>query len=191
MFGFTQPIIIDEDGMILCGHARYFAALKLGLIHLPAIRMSHLSAAEKRALSIADNKLAELGEWDPDILPEELGFLFDSKTDLSFDPRLVGYDTVEVDQILSNEPNPERAGPADQFEPLDPAAVAITTPDDLWVCDSHKVLCASALEPADYRRLLGQERADLGFRMGPTTSPMQAMLPVDWTSANSLWRQGK
>jgi DNA modification methylase len=171
IFGFTQPIIIDEAGMILCGHARYFAASKLGLIHLTAIRLSHLSPAEKRALSIADNKLAELGEWDPDILPEELGFLFDSKTELSFDPRLVGYETVEVDQILTDEPNPAKADPADQFEPLDPAAVAFTTTDDLWVCDSHKVLCASALESADYRRLLGEERADLGFADGPYNVP--------------------
>lgn len=60
-FGFTQPIIIDEDCMILCGHARYLAALKHGITHLPAIRLSHLSAAEKRALAVADNKLAELG----------------------------------------------------------------------------------------------------------------------------------
>jgi hypothetical protein len=171
IFGFTQPVIIDEDGMILCGHARYFAALELGLIHLPAIRLSDLSAPLKRALSIADNKLAELGEWDPDILPEELAFLFDCKTDLPFDPRFMGFDTVEVDHILSDEQDTGRADPADQFEPLNPGAMAVTTTDDLWVCDSHKLLCGSALEPADYRRLLGEERPDLGFADGPYNVP--------------------
>jgi hypothetical protein len=171
LFGFTQPIIIDEDGMILCGHARYFAALKLGITHLPAIRLSHLSAAEKRALAIADNKLAELGEWDFDILPEELEFLFDSKTDLSFDPRLIGFETVEVDQILMDEPDAERADPADQVEPPDPAAAAITVTGDVWICDQQKVLCGSALDEGDYQALMADERADIVFADAPYNVP--------------------
>jgi DNA modification methylase len=170
IFGFTQPIIIDEDDTILCGHARYFAALKLGLTDLPTIRLSHLSAAEKRALAIADNKLAELGEWDLHILPEELSFLFDSKTDLSFDPRLIGFETVEVDQVLIDEPAAERVDPADQVEPPQPAA-AVTTAGDLWLCDQQKVLCGSALEETDYQALMGDERADIVFADAPYNVP--------------------
>ena len=107
-FGVTQLIVIDEDGMILCGHARYFAAQKLEITDLPAIRLSHLSPSEKRALALADNKLAELGEWDRNILAEEIEFLFDPNIELSFDPRVIGFDTPEKSTCClgTNRPAP-------------------------------------------------------------------------------------
>jgi ParB-like chromosome segregation protein Spo0J len=103
-FGVTQPIVVDEDDTIICGHACFEAAQKAKLNHLPVVRLSDLSSAQKRALAIADNKLAELGEWDLEILSEELSFLFDPETELSFDPRVIGFETVEIDQILVDEP---------------------------------------------------------------------------------------
>ena len=98
-FGFTQPIIIDETDKILAGHARHRAAIEVGLTDLPTIRMMDLTDLEKRALALADNKLAELGEWDLEILSEELEIVFDAETELSFDPRIIGFETVEVDQL--------------------------------------------------------------------------------------------
>src|SRR4051812_23810534 len=82
-FGVTQPILVDEDGTIICGHARFEAARRANLPHLPVVRLVGLSAAQKRALAIADNKLAELGEWDLEVLSEELRFMFDPDTELS------------------------------------------------------------------------------------------------------------
>jgi hypothetical protein len=76
-FGFTNPLLVDEDNKLIAGHARLEAARRIGLEHVPVIRLSHLTAAQKRAVAIADNKIAELGEWDLDILSEELSFLFD------------------------------------------------------------------------------------------------------------------
>src|ERR1700733_2823319 len=97
-FGVTQPIVVDEVSTIICGHARFEAAQKAQLTHLPVVRLSGLTTAQKRALAIADNKLAELGEWDMEILPQELSFFFDPETDLTFDPRVIGFETVELDQ---------------------------------------------------------------------------------------------
>jgi hypothetical protein len=172
-FGFTQPIVIDEDGNILCGHARYLAAQKLGLTHLPAMRLSHLSAAEKRALAIADNKLAELGEWDMDILAEELGSLFDFDTDLSFDPRIIGFDTFEVDELLFGEPDNERKeDPADQFQPPSTAAAAITQQGEMWICGEHKLICGDPLKERDYQTLMGDEQAETVFANAPHDAPI-------------------
>src|SRR5215467_9730188 len=65
-FGFSNPILVCEDGEILAGHGRYAAARSLGLAEISIIRLTHLSSAEKRALALADNRIAELGSWDPD-----------------------------------------------------------------------------------------------------------------------------
>ena len=169
-FGFTQPILIDEDSMIICGHARYYAALRRSLSHLPALRLSHLSSAEKRALALADNKLAELGEWDINILSEELEFIFNSETDLSFDPRLIGFETVEVDELLQDDSDAGRADPADQVDPPD-VLFATTTGGDLWTCDEHRLVCGSALLEDDYRLLMRGESADTVFTDSPYNVP--------------------
>ena len=79
---FTNPIYVDENNKILAGHARFLAARKSGFAHLPVIRHVHLTAAKKRAFAIADNKIAELGEWDMEVLAEEPSYLFDPQTDL-------------------------------------------------------------------------------------------------------------
>ena len=95
-FGFNVPILIDANGQIICGHARVLAAEKLGLSHVPAIRIEHLSDAEIRAYVIADNKLAELAGWNLEILAEELQFL----TEVDIDPTITGFDTPEIDILI-------------------------------------------------------------------------------------------
>jgi hypothetical protein len=84
-FGFTVPILVDEDGEILAGHGRHLAAQSLGLSEIKIIRLTHLSSAQKRALALADNKIAELGSWDPDHLKETLALLVEPSLELSFD----------------------------------------------------------------------------------------------------------
>src|SRR5580698_1967667 len=81
-FGFNSPILIDSRGSIIAGHGRYLAALKLGLETVPSIILDHLSEIEKRAYLLADNKLAELSDWDDDTLASELAELKDADIDL-------------------------------------------------------------------------------------------------------------
>jgi len=95
-------------------------------------------------LAIADNKLAELGDWDMDMLSQELSFLFDPVTELDFDPRLIGFETVELDQILGDEHDDDRADPDDEFLPLNSQEPAVTKPGDVWICDQHRLLCGDA-----------------------------------------------
>jgi ParB-like nuclease domain len=191
LFGVTQPIVIDEDGMILCGHARHLAAMQLGLTHLPAIRLSHLTPVEKRALAIADNKLAALGEWDLDQLQEELEFLFDSETELSFDPYIIGFETPELDQILLDSPDVKRADPDDRLEPPDPEAVATTVKGDVWICAEHQLLCGDALKNDDYQALMGDEKAQTVFATVHTMFLMKAMSPAARASGSSRWRPAR
>lgn len=116
-FGFNVPILVDERGRILAGEGRYLAAKKIGLDHLPVVRLTHLSAAQKRAFAIADNRLAELGEWDFQVLAEDLSFLFSTEAEITFDPRILGFDTPEADQIILGQPE-EKPDPADRQIPL-------------------------------------------------------------------------
>jgi hypothetical protein len=170
-FGVTQPIVVDENDTIICGHARFEAARRAKLPHLPVVRLSGLSKAQKRALAIADNKLGELGEWDLDILSQELSFLFDPNTELSFDPRAIGFETVEVDQILQGQDEPERADPDDDVPPLNPAEPVVTMAGDVWICGQHRVVCGDATNKEHYAALMGTELAQIMFTDPPYNVP--------------------
>ena len=97
-FGFTNPVLIDDQNGIIAGHARVEAAKLLGLSGIPALRLSHLSEAERRAYIIADNKLAQKAGWDREILAIELQGLID----LDFDVELTGFEMGEIDILLDD-----------------------------------------------------------------------------------------
>lgn len=97
-FGFTNPILIDGTNMILAGHGRVEAARLLGLSEVPCVRLEHMSAQEKRAYVLADNKLALNAGWDEEILAEELKELL--ACDLDFDIGLTGFSIAEIDSWL-------------------------------------------------------------------------------------------
>src|SRR5918995_1360263 len=96
-FGWTNPILIDENAGILAGHGRLLAARKLGLAEVPVIRFEHLSEAQKRAYLIADNQLALQAGWSDELLAQELAWLRDE----SFDLDLVGFDASELERLLA------------------------------------------------------------------------------------------
>lgn len=95
-FGFTNPILIDANGVIIAGHARIQAAKHLGLKEVPCLRLSHMTESQKRAYIIADNRLAEDGGWDKDVLEFEVEEL----KALGFDITLTGF---EVDDFFQHE----------------------------------------------------------------------------------------
>jgi ParB-like chromosome segregation protein Spo0J len=128
-FGHTNPILIDDGGQIIAGHGRVEAAKLLGIESVPALRLSHLSAADKRAYVIADNRLAEKAGWDRELLAIELQAL----VDLEFDVELTGFEMGEIDIILSDsdEAKDEAAGPEDDApDPLPDRIVSRL--GDIW-----------------------------------------------------------
>ncbi len=97
-FGFTNPILIDQANRIIAGHGRLAAARLLELEIVPAIRLAHLSKAQKRALVLADNKLAENAEWDEELLAQELQYL--SEVEVDFDVEITGFEAAEIDLLI-------------------------------------------------------------------------------------------
>lgn len=170
-FGQTQPIVIDEDQMILAGHGRVEAATLLGMTETLAIRLRHLTPNEKRALAIADNKLPELGSWDNDVLRGELQILSDPTLDMGFDPAIMGFDTVEIDQILTADGPAEKRDPADELPEFSADDQPITEAGDMWVCGEHWVLCGDALEAENHQRLIRNEPANMVFTDPPYNVP--------------------
>jgi DNA modification methylase len=152
-FGFTNPVLVDELGGIIAGHGRVMAAKSLGLESVPCIRLAHLTAAQKRAYVIADNKLALNAGWDEAVLRSELAAL---KLD-SFDLSLLGFSGDELDTL--NEPPDEEDG-------RDPDAApsllekAHSRDGDVWVLGPHRVACGDATQADTWERLMGRELAD-------------------------------
>ena len=103
-FGFTNPVLVDSDKVIVAGHGRVEAAKILGMLTVPTICLDHLSPQQKRALILADNRLALNAGWDPEILKIELQHL--SVADLEFDLEITGFDSAEIDLILDNTSKP-------------------------------------------------------------------------------------
>lgn len=156
-YGFNNPVLIDDAGEVIAGHGRIEAAKLLGLDGVPTLRLSHLSGVEKRAYVLADNKLTEKAGWDHVLLAAELQGLID----LDFDVELTGFEAPEIAFILedANSTKAEASGPEDQIPDPSPAA-SITRPGDVWVLGHHRVLCGSAIDGADYERLLKGEKAE-------------------------------
>lgn len=98
-FGIVSPILLGDDDGIIAGHGRVLAAKALGVTEIPSIRLSHLTSEERRALMLADNRLAELAGWDHELLAIELQSL--SECDLDFDLEITGFDGAELDRLLS------------------------------------------------------------------------------------------
>lgn len=163
-FGFTNPVLIDDDGQIIAGHGRVEAAKQLGLLAIPARRLSHLSEADKRAYVLADNKLAEKAGWDRETLAIELQGLIE----LDFEVELTGFEVPEIDVILedADAATAEANGPEDEIPARRPGACT-TQPGDVWVLDKHRILCGNALDDSDYVRLLGDEKAEFVFTDPP------------------------
>ncbi len=161
-FGFTNPVLLSDDDEIIAGHGRVEAAIALGLGHVPALRMSHLSANERRAYVLADNRLAEHAGWDRDILAIELQGL----VDIDFDLSVTGFEIAEIDLVLdqaSSSPAPD----IQDTLPTKPNGPVATQYGDLWALGDHRLLCGDAREVADVKRLVGANRMDLIFTDPP------------------------
>jgi DNA modification methylase len=171
-FGFNVPVLADQDGNLLAGHGRVYAARRLGLRDIPVIRLEHLTPEQARAFSIADNRLSETSSWDDRLLAEVFRDL--ASVELSFDLEATGFTMGEIDLrieglSLSTVGNPD---PAD--EP--PAALdqpPVSRAGDLWQLGRHRLLCGNALDQAAYERLMQGIAAELVFTDPPYNVPIE------------------
>jgi DNA modification methylase len=146
-FGFNQPIVVDQQGVIIVGDTRNKAARKLGLKQVPVLVATHLTPEQIKAYRIADNKLAEIAVRDHDRLVQELAEL----EKMSFDLELLGFTPDELQELGSAEITPGLMDPDDIPEPPD---AALTQRGDLWLLGEHRICCGDAGEPHDVDRLL-------------------------------------
>jgi DNA modification methylase len=161
-FGWTNPVLVDEQGGILAGHGRLLAARRLGLAEVPVIRFEHLSEAQKRAYLIADNQLALQAGWSEELLAQELAWLRNENFDLD----LVGFDATELERLLAIAGGEIESDDAEDEVP-EPPEDPVSKPGDLWVLGNHRLLCGDATVLADVERLLDGQLADMCFTDSP------------------------
>ena len=168
-FGFTNPILIDKECMVLAGHGRLAAAQLLRLAHVPCVRLEHMTPAQKRAYVLADNKLALNAGWDDQILAEELEALLD--LDADFDISITGFSISEVDSLIEAKAVEEDGDPADDV--LSATCPARCKPGDIWQLGPHRLICGNALEPSVADLLMDGARARMVFTDPPYNVPIE------------------
>ena len=161
-FGFVNPILVGDDNVIIAGHGRLLAAQQLGMEQLPVIVLGHLGETQRRALIIADNKLAEGAGWDEEILRMDLTAL----QDLDFDLDILGFADDEIDELFADEETEQTGNTEDDATPEVPEE-AVTKPNDIWLLGPHRLLCGSATQIDDVQKLLNDELVDMVFTDPP------------------------
>ena len=161
-FGFLVPVLIDDDQTIVAGHGRWAAAKLLQLPEIPVLKVTGLSAPQKRALALADNKIAENAGWDRQILAAELPELAELLIQGDLDISITGFSSVEIDQIVVDLED-DSSDPADEFEQNWFSLPPVSRPGDLWQLGNHRILCGDAREPDILKHLIGDNRAAMAF----------------------------
>ena len=150
-FGFKNPIVIDGNNVIICGHTRYKAAKKLGLDVVPCVVADDLTEEQIKAYRLADNKVSELAEWDIDLLGEELDGIFDiDMSDFGFD---LTDEEEEETEIIEDE-IPQEVEPKAKL-------------GDIWKLGRHRLMCGNSLEQTDIDKLLNGNKCELTFTDPP------------------------
>ena len=161
MFGFTNPVLVNQENTIMAGHGRVAAAELIGMDKVPTIRIEHLSSDQIRAYVLADNKLAENAGWDKSILAIELQHLTLSSE--IPDITVAGFEVGEIDLII----NSITESSEEDEEQFDRPTIPITQQGDHWKLGRHQIFCGSSLEEHSYKSLLGDHRAAAVFSDPP------------------------
>ncbi|CUW39685.1 putative Phage related DNA methyltransferase [Magnetospirillum sp. XM-1] len=156
-FGFNNPVLVDEQGMIIAGHGRVLAAKRLGLEVVPVVPLPHLTEAEKRAYILADNKLAEKAGWDEDLLRLELADL----QDLDIDLGVIGFEDKEIDRLLAEDDPDDDADDDDGEDAPEVEAEPVSLLGDLWVLGRHRLLCGDSTLQASVEAVMDGDLADM------------------------------
>lgn len=162
-FGFVNPILTGADGVLVAGHGRLAAARKLGLATVPVVVLDHLTPTQRRALVLADNRLAELATWDDALLRIELEALQDD----GFDLDLTGFDADALAELLADE-EPQIEGRTEDDAIPEMPEEPVSRPGDVWRLGPHRLVCGDATTAEAYARLFPDgERADMVFTDPP------------------------
>lgn len=159
-FGFTNPVLIDGEGVIIAGHGRTIAAQRLNMKEVPCLRLDYLTEAQKKAYVIADNKLALNAGWDDEMLALELGDL----KELDFDLSLTGFDDDELNKLLAEAVN---EGLIDEDDAPLPPDEPISKLGDVWQLGSHRVICGDSTSIDAVDKLMEGQKADMVFTDPP------------------------
>lgn len=153
-FGFTNPILIDSENVIIAGHGRLLAAQKLGLAEVPCIALDHLSESQRKAYVIADNKLALNAGWDDELLALELGEL----KEMDFDISLTGFTEDELANLIVPE---VIDGLTDEDDIPDVPENPVTVEGDVWILGRHRLMCGDSTSIDAVERLMNGVKPDL------------------------------
>ena len=159
-YGFTNPVLIDEQDNIIAGHGRVLASKKLGLEQVPCIVLSGLTKAQKKAYIIADNKMALNAGWNDELLKIE----FENLKDLDFDLSLTGFDLDEIDDILGEDEEKEVV--EDDFK-VEPPKEPKAKLGDIYQLGNHRLMCGDSTKIEDVEKLMNGNKADMVFTDPP------------------------
>jgi DNA modification methylase len=157
-FGWTNPILVGADGVIIAGHARLLAARKLGMTEVPVIVLDHLTETQRRALVLADNRLALNAGWDEEMLRVELDSLQEDGIDLD----IVGFSDEEIEDLL-RDPEQVVEGSTDEDAVPETPETAVTVLGDVWVLGEHRLLCGDSTQIEAVEKVLAGGLADMVF----------------------------
>ena len=155
-FGFTNPILAGSDGVIVAGHGRLAAAQKLGLDTVPVVVLDHLTPTQRRALIIADNRIAENAGWDDAMLRIELQSLQED----GFNLDITGFDADALAEIMAGEETTVD-GNTDEDAIPELSETAISRPGDVWILGNHRLVCGDATQAPSYEQLLAGQRVQM------------------------------
>jgi len=164
-FGFVNPVLVGEDGVIVAGHGRVLAARLLGMTEAPVIVLPHLSETQARVLRIADNQIALNAGWDEGLLRASIEEILDAEGGDEL-VSLIGFPEDFLDDLLA-DPEDLAAGNIDDDEAPEPPDDPVSKPGDLWLLGNHRLFCGDATVLADVERVLDCGLADLCFTDPP------------------------
>lgn len=183
-FGFTNPVLIDANNVVIAGNGRIEAAKQSGILSVPTLRLDHLSPAQRRAYIIADNRLAEKAGWDPEILKIEFQNL--ALEDIEFDLEITGFETAQIDVILDHTAHAAAEDSADSVPPVASDPIKLILPgvlgSDIPILDGVPFFRRLVEQREAYRK----QRADGARKLHPAGYRLEDIWDGDGHNPNAL-----